>query len=362
MSESSGFSAFLKKQNIEFTWDLLGIKAMGAMAQGLFASLLIGTIINTLGQRLGIDYLNTVVGPQATAATGAAMAIAIGYAMKAPPFVLFSLLGVGTAANAMGGAGGPLAVYFVVVIATYAGMLVSKTTPVDLIITPFVTVFVGVSAAVLMAPHIGRAAAAIGHIIMWATEMQPFVMGAIISFVVGIVLTLPISSAALCAGLGLVGLAGGAALAGCCAHMIGFAVASYRENGVGGLMAQGLGTSMLQMPNLFKKPILWVPAVCASLVVGPIATVVFAFRQNGPPLSSGMGTSGLVGPISVITGWFEPSQAALNFGEVPITPGIIDWLGLILICVVIPAVVAWFVSEHMRKKGLIQLGDLKIDC
>ena len=354
-------SVFMKKQGIEITWNRIGLGALGAMAHGLFASLLIGTIMNTLGDRLGVTILNDI-GGFATAAVGAAMAVSIGYALKAPPFVLYSLVAVGQAANSLGGSGGPLAVFVIALIAVIAGKLVSKTTPIDLIVTPFVTIAVGVAAAFLLAPPIGSIASAFGYAIMWATDMQPFLMGILVSAIVGIVLTLPISSAAICAALGLVGLAGGAAVAGCCAHMVGFAVASYRENKIGGLLAQGIGTSMLQVPNLMKKPILWVPAVTASIVNGPIATVVFKLKQNGPPISSGMGTSGMVGPIGVITGWFSPSEAAVNAGEVAITPGITDWLGILLIAVVIPAAVAWLISTLMRKHNLISDGDLKIEC
>jgi uncharacterized membrane protein len=354
-------SDFLKKQDIVFTWRRIGIDALGAMAHGLFASLLIGTIINTLGAQLGIPFLNQI-GGFAIAGTGAAMALSIGFALKAPSFVLYSLVAVGQAANSLGGSGGPLAVYFITLIAVFAGKLVSKTTPIDLIVTPLVTIGVGISAAHLLAPPIGRIASAFGIAIMWATEMQPFLMGILVSGIVGIVLTLPISSAAICAALGLVGLAGGAAVAGCCAHMVGFAVASWRENKIGGLLAQGLGTSMLQVPNLMKKPVLWLPAVTASLVNGPAATVIFKLKQNGPPISSGMGTSGMVGPIGVITGWLSPSEAAKAMGETAAVPSAFDWIGLLLIAVVIPAAVAWFVSEAMRKRGIIKDNDLWIEC
>ena len=360
-ANAAPFSAFLKKQDIVFTWHRIGIDALGAMAHGLFASLLIGTIINTLGTQLGIPFLNQI-GGFATAGTGAAMALSIGFALKAPSFVLYSLIAVGQAANSLGGSGGPLAVYFITLIAVFAGKLVSKITPVDLIVTPFVTIGVGISAAYLLAPPIGSVASAFGLAIMWATEMQPFLMGILVSGIVGIVLTLPISSAAICAALGLVGLAGGAAVAGCCAHMVGFAVASWRENKIGGLLAQGLGTSMLQIPNLMKKPVLWLPAVAASLINGPVATVIFKLKQNGPPISSGMGTSGMVGPIGVITGWFSPSEAAKAVGETVTVPSSFDWIGLLLVSFVIPAAVAWFVSELMRKQGIIKDHDLWIEC
>jgi uncharacterized membrane protein len=358
MSEST---SFLKKQGIEITWNRIGIKALGAMAHGLFASLLIGTIINTIGTQAGIPFLNKI-GAFATAGTGAAMAVSIGYALGAPPFVLYSLVAVGQAANSLGGAGGPLAVFFIALIAIFFGKLVSKTTPIDLIVTPLVTIATGVIAAVFLAPPIGAFASAFGYLIMWATDLQPFLMGILVSAIVGIVLTLPISSAAVCAALGLVGLAGGAAVAGCCAHMVGFAVCSYRENKVGGLLAQGLGTSMLQVPNLMQKPILWIPPVVASIINGPVATVLFKMRMNGPPISSGMGTSGMVGPIGVITGWFGPSEAAIKQGASAISPTAFNWIGLLVVAIIIPAVVSWIVSELMRKNGVIKDGDLKIEC
>ena len=361
MSAQQSFSGFLKKQGIQITWDRIGIKAFGAMAQGLFASLLIGTIINTLGTQLHLPALNRI-GGFATQGAGAAMAVAIGFALQAPPFVLYSLVAVGAAANSLGGAGGPLAVFFIALVAVFCGKLVSKMTPIDLIVTPAVTIITGVVAAFFLAPLIGKFANLFGMAVMWATEMQPFFMGILISAIVGIVLTLPISSAALCAALGLVGLAGGAAVAGCCAHMVGFAVASYRENRIGGLLAQGLGTSMLQIPNLMKKPVLWIPAVAASLINGPVATVAFKLKMSGPPISSGMGTSGMVGPIGVMTGWFKPSEQALSMGQAAISPGAIDWIGLILVAIVIPAVVSLLVSEFMRKRSLILDGDLKIEC
>ncbi|MEA4892316.1 MAG: PTS sugar transporter subunit IIC [Peptococcaceae bacterium] len=352
----------MKKQGISITFDRICIKALGAMAHGLFASLLIGTIIKTIGQNVPALSFMVDYGNYASSVTGAAMAVSIGYALQSPPFVLYSLLAVGAAANTLGGAGGPLAVFFIALIAIFAGKLVSKTTPIDLIATPFVTIMVGVFAATILAPPIGKVAILLGELIYKATNLQPFFMGIIVSAAMGIILTLPISSAAVCAALGLVGLAGGAAVAGCSAHMVGFAVASYRENKVGGLMAQGIGTSMLQVPNLMRKPVLWTPAVVASIVNGPVATVIFKLKMNGAPISSGMGTSGLVGQIGVWSGWLNPSETALNFGETAISPTAMDWIGLILISFVIPAVVAWLTSEFMRKKGVIKDGDLKIEC
>ncbi len=285
------------------------------------------------------------------------MAAAIAYSMKAPPFVMYSTLAVGFAANALGAQGGPLAVFFVVVIAVFFGKLVSKRTPIDIIVTPFVTIVVGVLFAFLIAPPIGKGAVLLGDLVMKATALQPFWMGILVSALMGIILTLPISSAAICAGLGLVGLAGGACVAGCSAHMVGFAVASYRENGVQGLLSQGLGTSMLQVPNLVKNHPLAAPVV-ASIVNGPLATCLFKLQMNGAAINSGMGTSGLCGQIGLITGWAAPmceENAALgvDFAAATASPAL-NWIGLVVCSFVIPALVSWLVSELMRKKGLIR--------
>ncbi|WP_298019081.1 PTS transporter subunit IIC [uncultured Dysosmobacter sp.] len=369
-TELTGWKKYCKEQNIEFSVQRILIDGLGGMAHGLFASLLIGTIFSTIGVYL-FDLNYSIWGQEfallvdsktfAYAVQGAAMAGAIAYSMKAPPFVIYSCLAVGYATNSLGGAGGPLAVFFVTLIAVFLGKLVSKRTPVDLIVTPTVTIVGGVFVATLIAPPIGAAASWLGNIIMWATNQQPFLMGILVAAIMGIVLTLPISSAAICAALGLVGLAGGAAVAGCCAHMVGFAVASYRENGINGLTAQGIGTSMLQVPNLVRKPVLWLPAVVASVVNGPIATCLFKLKMNGAAISSGMGTCGFVGPIGVITGWINPSEAAAAQGEVAYSAGAFDWIGLIIISIIVPAVVAWLTSEFMRKKGMIQEGDYKLD-
>lgn len=349
------FLAFLKKKNIELSVKRYFIDALGAMAQGLFASLLIGTIISTIGSQFGIELLVTV-GNYAKAAVGPAMAVAIGFALQASPLVLFSLAAVGASANELGGAGGPLAVLVVTIFAAEFGKLVSKETKIDIIVTPFVTIFVGVGLSVWWAPAIGTAASAVGNAIMWATELQPFFMGIIVSVLVGIALTLPISSAAICAALGLTGLAGGAALAGCCAQMVGFAVASFRDNKWGGLVSQGIGTSMLQMGNIVKKPVIWLPAILTSAVTGPLATCVFHLEMNGAAISSGMGTCGLVGQIGVYTGWV--SQIAVG-SKAAITAG--DWMGLILVSFVLPGVLAWFFTALFRKAGIIKDGDMKLD-
>ncbi len=350
---------FLKRKNIEISAKRYGIDALGAMAHGLFCSLLIGTIFKTLGSQLGIQML-TDIGTYASAVSGPAMAVAIGYALKADPMVLYSLAAVGWAANAEGGAGGPLAVLVIAIIAAECGKMVSKETKIDILVTPGVTIFVGVALAKLIAPPIGTAASAFGLMIDQATKLQPFLMGIAVSVLVGIALTLPISSAAICSVLGLTGLAGGAAVAGCCAQMVGFAVMSFRENRWGGLVSQGLGTSMLQMPNIVRNPRIWIPPTLASAITGPIATCLFKLEMNGVEINSGMGTCGMCGPIGVWTGWLEPSATAAAKGALPITPGAMDWLGLVLICIVLPAVLTWAFGLVFRKIGWIREGDLKL--
>ena len=365
------FNAFLKRKNIVISAKRYGIDALGAMAQGLFCSLLIGTILNTIGSQFNIGFLTAqilqinkqgyTIGGLASFMSGSAMAVAIGYALQAPPMVLFSLATVGYACNALGGAGGPLAVLFVAIIAAECGKAVSKETKVDILVTPIVTILVGIGAAWVIAPPIGGAASAFGQLIMRATVLQPFWMGILVSVLVGVALTLPISSAAICSVLGLTGLAGGAAVAGCCAQMVGFAVMSFRENRWGGLVSQGIGTSMLQMPNIVKNPRIWLPPTLASAVTGPIATCLFKLEMNGAPINSGMGTCGLCGQLGVWTGWLNPSEKALANGAAAITPGAFEWIGLILISFVLPALLCWAFGLWFRKIGWIREGDLKLD-
>ena len=367
----SGFKSFLKKKDVEVSMKRYGIDALGAMAQGLFCTLLVGTILNTLGTQLHIGFLTAqlieiagkayTIGDFASAMVGPGMAVAIGFALNAPAMVLFSLIPVGYATNAMGGAGGPLAVYVVAVLAAEIGKLVSKETKIDILVTPIVTILAGIGIAYFIAAPIGKGAMAVGDFIKWATNLQPFLMGILVSVVVGIALTLPISSAAICAALSLTGLAGGAAVAGCCANMVGFAVISFKENGWGGVVSQGLGTSMLQMGNIVRNPKIWIPAIAASAVTGPVATCVFGLEMNGAAVSSGMGTCRLVGPIGVWTGWANPSAEALLDGAAAYSPAAMDWIGLALICVVLPAVLSWIFSRLCRRLGWIKDGDMKLE-
>ena len=301
------------------------IDAMGAMALGLFASLLIGTILSALGMIPGLSIL-TKIGTYAQKVSGAVMGIAIAYALGAHPLVLFSSAAVGFAAHEMGKAGGPIAVF--------------------------------------LAPLLGTAVGYISTFIGWASLQAPLVSALVISVVIGMCLTLPISSAAICAGLVLTGsaaavgsseglaIAGAAAVAGCCTQMIGFAVISFRENGFGGLLSQGIGTSMLQMPNIIKNPRIWLAPTLASAITGPLGVCVFHLRMYGVAIESGMGTCGLLGPIGMILGWLDASNGY------PGTVGVLEWVGLALVCFVLPAVLSLLFDFFFRKLGWVKDGDM----
>lgn len=341
------------------------IDAMGAMAQGLFASLLIGTIFKAIGMIPHFEIF-AAVGAFAQAMAGPAMAMAIAYSLGAHPLVMFASAAVGYAANSEGGAGGPLAVFFIAIITVEIGMLVSKKTKIDIIVTPFVTLITGGVLAVYAAPIIGEIVGYIKDFIGWAALQAPFISALIISVVIGIALTLPISSAAICLSLGLTGsaaaggteglaIAGAAAVAGCCAQMVGFAVSSFRENGWGGLLSQGIGTSMLQMPNIIKNPCIWVAPILTSAITGPLAVCVFGLRMyDAAAINAGMGTCGLLGPIGMILGWVDKDNGYA--GEL----GALQWIGLVLVCVVLPAVFTPFFDLVMRKFGLVKDGDMKL--
>ena len=357
------------------------IDAMGAMALGLFASLLIGTIFDTLGSYIPWDALK-LIASFAKGVTGAAIGVAIAYKLGAHPLVLFSCAGVGALSNAMGAiisdnaliqwaatasdgeaghifySAGPAGAFFAVIIAAEIGMLVSKKTPVDILVTPVVTLLAGFVGAWVFCPLVSYIMYFLGIFIASTTTLYPLFMGIIVSVVMGIILTLPISSAAICAMIfspaaievatlngnldGLL-LAGGAAVAGCCAQMVGFAVSSFRENKWGGLISQGLGTSMLQMGNICRWPVIWVPPTLAAAITGPISTMIFKLHCNG--VAAGMGTCGLVGPIGVISSTEHSPMM---------------WIGLILCCLVLPAALSLLFSEIMRKLGWIKFGDMKL--
>lgn len=334
---------FLKRKGVNISVKTYLVDAMGAMAFGLFASLLIGTIFGTLGDKTGVELFKTIQTYAGTkAATGPALGVAIAYALQAPQLVLFSAATVGFAGNDLGG---PVGALLATIVAVELGKIVSKETRVDILVTPAVTIFSGAVIALFVGPGVSSFMTAFGNLVKAATEMQPFLMGMIVSALVGIALTLPISSAAICIMLSLDGIAGGAATAGCCAQMIGFAVMSFRENGWGGLLAQGLGTSMLQIGNIVKNPRIWIPPILASMITGPVATVVF--HMENIAAGAGMGTCGLVGPIGVYTAMTEGGAGM--------------WIGILLVCFILPGVITFVIGEVFRKIGWIKEGDLKLD-
>ena len=334
--------AFLKRKQVVISVQTYLIDALGAMAFGLFASLLIGTIFGTLGEKTGVEIFTTIAG-YAKSATGAALGVSIAYALKAPTLVLFSAATVGIAGNELGG---PVGALVATIIAAELGKIVSKETPVDILVTPGVTIISGVLAAQFVGPGVSAFMTAFGNLVKTATVMQPLFMGILVSALIGIALTLPISSAAICIMLSLDGLAGGAATAGCCAQRVGFAVLSFCENKWGGLLAQGFGTSMLQMGNIVRNPKIWIPPTLASMVTGPLSTMVFHLENI--PAGSGMGTCGLVGPIGIYTAMQGSGNSMM-------------WPGILLVCFVLPAVLTLFFGALCRKAGWIKEGDLKLD-
>ena len=342
------------------------IDGLGGMAIGLFATLIIGTIINqiagwipgTVGDAL------LMMGKLASAATGAGIGIGCAVKLKAKPLTIVSsaVAGmVGAFASkllagtvlvegtvTLAGPGEPLGAFLAAMTAIYIGKLVAGKTKVDILITPFCCIVSGSAIGLLLGPPISAFMTWLGSLINWGTEQAPFVMGIVVSALMGMILTLPISSAAIGVILGLNGLAAGAATVGCCANMIGFAVASFRENKVNGLLAQGLGTSMLQIGNIVKKPIIWLPAILSSVILGPVSTMVFKMTNNAT--GSGMGTAGLVGPIN----------AYQTMTEAGVSPAA-TLTQIILMHVVFPAILSLLISEFMRKKGMIKQGDMKLD-
>ena len=334
------FKDFLKKKDVNISAKAYFLDALGAMAFGLFASLLIGTIFTTLGEKLNLP-LFVEIAKYAKQATGAAIGVAIAFSLKAPSLVLFSATVCGIAGNALGG---PVGAYIASVISTELGKIVSKETKIDILVTPSVVIISGVLLAMFVGPGINAFMEAFGKFIENATELRPFLMGIIVSVSVGMALTLPISSAALCIAIGLSGIAAGAATAGCCAQMVGFAVMSFKENRWGGLVSQGIGTSMLQMPNIIKNPLTWIPPTLTAAITGPVATCVF--QLENVPIGAGMGTCGLVGPFGIITAMPEGGTKM--------------WLGILLVCFILPAILTWIFGEIFRKMNWIKEGDLNI--
>lgn len=336
--------AFLHRKDIQLSAKRYFIDAMGAMAYGLFATLLVGTILKTIGEEFGISFLNEVVWPIANQATGPAIALAIAYSLRAPQLVLFSSAVVGIAAYKLGG---PLGVFIASIVAVEVGKMVSGETRIDIVVTPIVTVLVGVVIAQFIGPSVQQLMTWIGELIIVSTNANPLIMGIVVAVVVGMVLTLPISSAALCLMLELDGLAAGAATVGCCAQMIGFATISYRDNGFQGVLAQGLGTSMLQMPNIYKNWKIWIPPILASAILGPLATTFMSMENSA--LESGMGTCGLVGQIGT---W---NAMKTKFSTTHIL------MGIGLLHFILPAILSYLFYWILKQKQWIKNGDMKLN-
>lgn len=347
------------------TLDRIFIDGLSAMAQGLFATLIIGTIIQQIGTLLGgtVGDMIFVIGKVAASLTGAGIGAAVAYRFKESPLVVVS---AGTAgmvgafagkllaggllvdgAMVYAGPGEPLGAFIAAYVGIFFGHLVSGKTKVDILVTPVVCIGTGSAVGLLLGPPISGFMAWLGALINWGTEQQPFLMGIVVSVLMGMILTLPISSAALGIILNLSGLAAGAATVGCCCNMVGFAVASYRENKIGGLLAQGIGTSMLQVPNIVRKPVIWLPVILSSAVLGPVGTVVLHMTSNAT--GSGMGTAGLVGQIMT---WQTMTAAE---------PPMMVLVKILVIQIILPAAVTLGISEFMRSRGWIKFGDMQLD-
>lgn len=340
-----GKDSFLRRKNVEISVQRYLIDTLSFMALGLFASLLIGTILNTIGDQLHIPFLVDVIWPLARDMTGPAIGVAVAYGLKGPPLVLFSATITGAGGAALGG---PVGALIATVVGVELGKMVSKETKIDLLVTPAVTIVTGVLVGTLVGPGINSFMTGIGNLIMYATNLRPFMMGIIISVIVGMILTLPISSAAICLMLNLGGLAAGASTVGCCAQMVGFAWMSYKDNGIGGSLSVGIGTSMLQVPNIVRNWKIWIPPTLAAAIMGPIATMVF--KMENIAIGAGMGTSGLVGQFTTYA-----TMNGLGRG------GLQMILIIIGTHVLAPLVLTAIIYEFMKKKDWIRPGDLKIE-
>ncbi|MGL5235687.1 MAG: PTS transporter subunit IIC [Empedobacter falsenii] len=334
---------FLLKKDIQISTKRYFIDAMGAMAYGLFATLLVGTILKTIGEELDISFLTDIVWPVANQVTGPAIALAIAYSLRAPQLVLFSSAVIGIAAYQLGG---PLGVFIATIVAVEVGKMVAGETRIDIVITPIITVLVGVILAQIIGPSVQQMMKWIGEIIILSTDSNPLIMGVVIAVTVGMVLTLPISSAALCLMLELDGLAAGAATIGCCAQMIGFATISFKDNGLKGVLAQGLGTSMLQVPNIYKNWKIWIPPTLASAIIGPIAIIYFNMENTA--LESGMGSCGLVGQI----GTFNAMKSKYDTSYI--------LTSILILQIIAPAIISYLIYIFMKKKNWIKDGDMKL--
>jgi uncharacterized protein len=331
--------SFLKKQGIEPSFQNYVINALSYMALGLFSSLIIGLILRTAGEQLGFEQLITV-GQTAIDLMGPAIGVAIAYGLKAPGLVLFASAAAGAFGASMGG---PAGAYIAALIAAELGKLISGTTNVDIILTPLVVIVAGYLSAAFIGVYVDQAVVYFGELVNWSVEQHPLPMGILVAGLMGLALTAPISSAAIAIMLGLDGLAAGAATVGCSAQMIGFAVSGYRDNGAGGLIAHGLGTSMLQIANVFKNPMILIPPTLAGMMLAPLSTMVFLMENT--PEGAGMGTSGLVGQIFTLTAMGFEQAIFLKIG---------------LLHIAGPAILSYIIYLYLRKNEYIKPGDMTI--
>lgn len=341
------------------------IDGLSGMALGLFSTLIVGTIIQQIGNLIGgsVGDMLFLIGKMAAAMTSAGIGVGVAYRFKESPLVVLSSATAGMVggfaskilagtvlvdgAVVLAGPGEPLGAFIAALVGIELGHLVSGKTKVDILVTPIVTIIAGSVVGLIVGPPISQFMTGLGAIINWGTEQQPFIMGIVVSVLMGMILTLPISSAALGVILNLSGLAAGAATIGCCCNMVGFAVASYRENKVAGLLAQGVGTSMLQVPNIVRKPVIWIPAIVSSAILGPVSTMLVKMTSNAT--GSGMGTAGFVGQIMTY------QTMAPEIG------GAMTMVIIVVFQILLPAVITLAVSEFMRKKGWIKYGDMKLE-
>ena len=331
---------FLARKNIEFSLRRYGIETMNYMTLGLFSSLIIGLILKTTGNWLGLEWL-IEIGGLAQAGLGAAIGVGVAYGLQAPPMVIFSSAMVGSLAISVGG--GPVGAFVAVAISSELSKLVHKTTPIDIIITPATALISGMLMAQWVAPYLGELMRATGQTIEWAMTLQPFFMSIVIAVIMGMVLTGPTSSAAVAISLELSGLAAGAATIGCCAQMVGFAAMSYRDNGPSGVLGVGLGTSMLQLPNIIRNPLIWIPPVLTAALLAPVGTLVF--KMENIPTGAGMGTSGFVGQVGTLAAMGDGSSV---------------WLAIGLMHFLFPTVLCLSISWWMQRRGWIKPGDLTL--
>lgn len=345
VQDKGKFKSFLARKDIEISFERYFIDALSFMALGLFATLITGVIFQTVGGSLKIPYLVDVLAPKAKAVAGPGIAVAVALGLKAPPLVLFASVVTGLEGYELGG---PVGAFLAGIVGAEFGKLVSKETPIDVVVTPAVTIITGSLIGTLVGPAINQMMISLGTFINITTELQPIPMGIIVAAIMGILLTLPISSTAIAIMIAIAGPASGAAVVGGCAHTIGFGIQSIRENGWGGFITQALGSPMIQIGNIVRKPILMVPPTITAMILGPLVTTVF--KMESISAAAGTGTSGFVAPLGVLAAMTEAGNSPAEI-----------WIKIAIFCFIAPGVLTWIISEIFRKLGWIKYGDLKLE-